>query len=177
VTILPQSNSAIVTAFASGHIAGAWVPEPYATEMVLQGGHVLVNEASLWPKGRFATTVLVVRKAFARQYPKAVQELLQGQQAANSFINAHPLEAQTLVNDQFATLAGKPLSATVLSDAWKNLTFTDDPVVSSWSTDAAHAKAVGLAVGNLPVSGIFDLAPLNALLTAAGQPAVSTGAR
>ena len=174
VTILPQSNSATVTAFASGHIAGAWVPEPYATEMILGGGHVLVSEASLWPKGRFATTVLVVRKQFAKQYPKAVQELLQGQVAANSFINAHPAQSQAEVNQQFATLAGKPLSATVLADAWKNLTFTDDPVVSSWSTDARHAAAVGLGVGSLPVNGIFDLAALNQILTADGQAPVST---
>jgi NitT/TauT family transport system substrate-binding protein len=173
VTILPQGNSAIVTAFASGHIAGAWVPEPYATEMVLDGGHVLVNEASLWPRGRFATTVLVVRKQFAHHYPKAVEELLRGQVAANSFINAHPSEAQALVNEQFSSLAGKPLSTSVLSEAWKNLVFTDNPIVSSWLADARHSASVGLGVGNLPVSGIFDLGPLNQILTADGQAPIT----
>jgi NitT/TauT family transport system substrate-binding protein len=177
VTILPQSNSAIVTAFASGHITGAWVPEPYATEMVLDGGHVLVNEASLWPKGRFATTVLVVRKQFARQYPKAVEELLQGQVEANTFINAHPAEAQALVNQQFTALAGKPLSTAVLSEAWKNLTFTNNPIESSWLTDAKHSAAVGLGVGNLPVSGIFDLGPLNQILTADGQAPITASSQ
>jgi NitT/TauT family transport system substrate-binding protein len=177
VTILPQSNSAIVTAFASGHITGAWVPEPYATEMVLDGGHVLVNEASLWPKGRFATTVLVVRKQFARQYPKAVEELLQGQVEANTFINAHPAEAQALVNQQFTALAGKPLSTAVLSEAWKNLTFTNNPIESSWLTDAKHSTAVGLGVGNLPVSGIFDLGPLNQILTADGQAPITASSQ
>lgn len=177
VTILPQSNSAIVTAFASGHIAGAWVPEPYATEMVLDGGHVLVNEASLWPRGRFATTVLVVRKHFAEQYPQAVKELLEGQVAANSFINARPAQAQALVNQQFTTLAGKPLSQTVITDAWKNLTFTDDPIESSWATDAKHAVAVSLGVGNLPVNGVFSLGILNQILTAEGQAPISAGSQ
>lgn len=175
VTILPQSNSAIVTAFASGHIEGAWVPEPYAIEMVLDGGHVLVNEASLWPKGRFATTVLVVRKQFAEQYPQAVKDLLDGQIAATKFINAHPVQAQALVDQQFASLAGKPLSQTVLGDAWKNITFTDDPIVSSWATDARHADAVGLGIGTIPVTGIFDLGPLNQILVADGQMPVGTG--
>jgi NitT/TauT family transport system substrate-binding protein len=175
VTILPQSNSAIVTAFTSGHIAGAWVPEPYATEMVLGGGHVLVDEASLWPGGRFATTVLVVRKQFAQQYPDAVKELLQGQIAATSFIAAHPVQAQALVNQEFATLAGKPLSQSVLAAAWKNITFTDDPVVSSWVTDAKHASTVGLGVGTLPVAGIFALGPLNELLASKGLAPVKTG--
>jgi NitT/TauT family transport system substrate-binding protein len=176
VTILPQSNSAIVTAFASGHIVGAWVPEPYATEMVLDGGHVLVNEASLWPKGQFATTVLVVRKQFAEQYPQAVKDLLEGHIAATKFLTAHTVQAQTLVNRQFASLAGKPLSQTVLSDAWKNITFTVDPIVSSWTTDAKHANAVDLGIGVLPVTGIFALGPLNQILTADGQMPVKTGA-
>lgn len=175
VTILPQSNSAIVTAFASGHIAGAWVPEPYATEMVLDGGHVLVDEASLWPKGAFATTVFVVRKQFATQYPQAVKELLEGHLAATSYISAHPAAAQALVNRQFATLAGKPLSDTVLSTAWKDVTFTTDPVVSSWVADAKHATAVGLGVGTVPITGIFSLGTLNDLLSSKGRSPVKTG--
>jgi len=176
VTILPQSNSAIVTAFASGQIAGAWVPEPYATEMVQEGGHVLVNEATLWPKGQFSTTVLVVRKQFAAQYPSAVRELLEGQVAATSFIDAHPVEAQQVVNQQFTSLSGKPLSQPVIAAAWKNIIFTDDPVVSSWATDATHATAVGLGVGSLPVSGIFDLGPLNQILLADHSAPVATPA-
>ena len=174
VTILPQSNSAIVTAFASGHIAGAWVPEPYATELVLDGGHVLVNEATLWPKGQFSTTVLVVRKQFAAQYPAAVRELLEGQVAATSFITTHAAQAQQVVNQQFTTLAGKPLSQTVLAEAWKNIVFTNDPVVSSWVADAKHANAVGLGVGGLPVSGIFALGPLDEILSSLDEAPVKT---
>ena len=164
VTILPQSNSAIVTAFVSGQIAGAWVPEPYATEMVQDGGHVLVDEASLWPKGKFATTVLVVRKAFAAEYPATVRDLLRAQVASVQFINAHPARAQQEVNQAFTTLAGKALSTSVLAAAWKKITFTVDPVVASWAADARHAAAVGLSVGTLSVDRIFDLGPLNAVL-------------
>ena len=174
VAILPQSNSAIVTAFASGQIAGAWVPEPYAAEMVQDGGHVLVNEASLWPKGQFATTVLVVRKQFASQYPATVKALLEAQVASTKFIVSHPAPAQAVVERAFAALAGKPLSQSVVSAAWKEITFTDDPVVSSWTTDAKDASAVGLGVGALPVSAIFHLGPLNQVLVADHLPSVTT---
>src|SRR6266536_2959196 len=51
-----KPNSAAVLEFASGQIDGGWEPEPYATEMVLDGGKRLVNEASLWPGGKFVTT-------------------------------------------------------------------------------------------------------------------------
>ena len=76
-----------------------------------------------------------------------MKDLLEGQIAANSFINLHPAQAQQIVNDQFTVLAGKPLAQSVLTAAWKNITFTDDPIASSWLVDARHASAVGLSVG------------------------------
>ena len=50
VSIVPQDNSTTVTAFQTGAIDGAWVPEPYATKLEKAGGKVLVNEADLWPR-------------------------------------------------------------------------------------------------------------------------------
>ena len=61
VSILPQANSTAITAFETGSIDGGWLPEPYAAQLVKAGGHVLVDERSLWPGGAFATTVLAVR--------------------------------------------------------------------------------------------------------------------
>src|SRR6266700_538636 len=50
VPITPVTpNSAAVLLFKSGQIAGAWEPAPYDIEMEQDGGHMLVNEASLWP--------------------------------------------------------------------------------------------------------------------------------
>ncbi|HST66448.1 MAG TPA: ABC transporter substrate-binding protein, partial [Mycobacteriales bacterium] len=46
VTIVPQDNSLTLTAFESGAIDGAWVPEPYATQLQQEGGKILVNEAT-----------------------------------------------------------------------------------------------------------------------------------
>ena len=37
VTILPQANATTLTSFEAGTIAGAWVPEPWVTEMVAKG--------------------------------------------------------------------------------------------------------------------------------------------
>ena len=43
VSIIPQDNSTTVTAFQTGAIDGAWVPEPYATLLKNEGGKVLVD--------------------------------------------------------------------------------------------------------------------------------------
>jgi sulfonate transport system substrate-binding protein len=175
VAIKPiKPNSAAVLEFASGQIDGGWEPEPYATEMVLDGGTRLVNEGSLWPGGKFVTTNLVVTQSFLKAHPSTVNGLLKGQIQANSYINANGTAAASVANAELTKLLGKGVKPNVLSAALPYLHFTNDPIASSLQTDAQHAVAVGLLspVKNLP--GIYDLGPLNALLKAAGQPQVSS---
>jgi NitT/TauT family transport system substrate-binding protein len=175
VSIKPiKPNSAAVLEFASGQIDGGWEPEPYATEMVLDGGTRLVNEASLWPGGKFVTTNLVVTQSFLSDHPSAVNGLLKGQIQANSYINSHRTAAASAANAELAKLLGKGLKPNVLSAALPYITFTNDPIAASLLTDAQHAAAVGLLSPVKNLSGIYDLGPLNALLKAAGQPQVSS---
>jgi NitT/TauT family transport system substrate-binding protein len=174
VSIVPQENAQTLETFKSGAISGAWVPEPWATRLVQEGGgKVLVNESELWPSNRFVTTHLIVRTKFLEEHPATVRALLDGQVKANRFVNDHPVEAQRAVNAGIEKITGKKLSDAVITAAWKNLEFTNDPVASSLATSAQHAEAVGL-LDRVDLDGIYELAPLNAALKAAGEPAVST---
>jgi NitT/TauT family transport system substrate-binding protein len=174
VSIKPiKPNSAAVLEFESGQIAGGWEPEPYATEMVLDGGTRLVNEASLWPGGQFVTTNLVVTQSFLKAHASTVNGLLKGQIEANSYINSNPSGAAAAANAELAKLTGKGLKPNVLSESLKYIKFTNNPISSSLVTDAQHAVAVGLLTPVKNLSGIYDLGPLNALLKADGQPQVS----
>ena len=167
-------NSDAVLAFKAGSIAGGWEPAPYDAEMVADGGHVLVNEASLWPGGQFVTTELVATQSFISANPTVVSDLLKGQIEANSFIASNKSAAETAANAELESLSGKSLKTPILQAAFAQVTFTNDPIASSLITDAAHAVAVGLLspVKNLPA--IYDLGPLNTLLTADGQSQVSS---
>jgi len=174
VAIKPiKPNSAAVLQFKSGQLDGGWEPEPYATEMVLDGGKRLVNEASLWPGGKFVTTNLVVTQSFLKAHPSAVNGLLKAQIQANSYINSSPAAAAQSANGELTELLGKGLPSDVLNQSLKYITFTNDPIASSLATDAQHAVAVGLLKPVNNLSGIYDLGPLNNLLKADGQPQVS----
>lgn len=165
VNILPQDNSTTLTSFASGSIAGAWVPEPWVARLVSEGGgHVLVNEKTQWPKGLFSTTCLVVTTSLLKDHPTVVQGLLAGQVATTTYLNANPTKAATEANTALATLTGKPLKTNELTPAWADMTFTDDPIVSSIVADVAHAKAAGFPATS--TAGLFDLGPLNRVLVA-----------
>ena len=175
VPIKPTTpNSAAVLAFQSGQLAGGWEPAPYDAEMVAAGGHVLVNEASLWPKGQFVTTNLVVTQAFLAAHPSAVNGLLKGQVDANNFISQHKTAAETAANAELTSILGKGLKPAILAAAFAQIKFTDNPIASSLLADAQHAAAVGLLKPVQNLSAIYDLGPLNKLLTAAGQPQVSS---
>ncbi|MDQ1443758.1 MAG: sulfonate transport system substrate-binding protein [Acidimicrobiaceae bacterium] len=172
VSIVPQENAQTLETFKSGAISGAWVPEPWATRLVQEGGgKVLVNEAELWPGGRFVTTHLVVRTDFLKAHPAAVRALLDGQVKADALVHDNPSEAQKLVNTGIEKITGKKLAEAVITGAWPNLEFTNDPVASSLKLSADHAKDVGLLPA-VRLDGIYDLALLNQALKAAGQPQV-----
>jgi NitT/TauT family transport system substrate-binding protein len=173
VPITPVSpNSNAVLEFKSGQIAGGWEPAPYDIEMQQDGGKVLVNEASLWPGGKFVTTNLVVAQSFLAAHPSVVTGLLKAQIQANNFINQNTSAAEAAANAELTTLTGKGLKPSVLPLAFKQITFTNDPIASSLATDAKHAVTVGL-LKPVNLNGIYDLGPLNALLKADGQAQVS----
>jgi NitT/TauT family transport system substrate-binding protein len=167
-------NSAAVLEFKSGQLAGGWEPAPYDAEMVAAGGHVLVNEADLWPNGQFVTTNLVVTQKFLAAHPTVVSDLLKGQIEATNFINSDKAAAETAANQELATYTGKSLKSSVLAASFAQVSYTNDPIASSLLTDAQHAESIGLLSPVPNLSGIFDLGPLNKLLAADGQQQVSS---
>src|ERR1700722_9186309 len=173
VAVTPiKPNSDAVLEFKSGQIAGGWEPAPYDAEMVEDGGKELVNEASLWPGGKFVTTNIVVSQAFLAAHAAVVSNLLKGQIEANNYIHNDTSAAEASANAELTTLLGKGLKSAPLAASFKDITFTNDPIASSLATDAKHAVAVGL-LKPVNLNGIYDLGPLNALLKADGQPQVS----
>ena len=172
VSVLPQDNSLTLTAFKQGQIDGAWVPEPWASRLVIEaGGKVLVDERDLWPQGRFVTTNLVVRTDVLQAHPKRIAALLEGLYQAVAYLNANPAAAQSLTNDAVGEITGKKLAAGVVSAAWPHLTFTLDPLPATLKTSADHAHEVGL-LASVNLKGLYDLTLLNQVLAAHNEPTV-----
>jgi NitT/TauT family transport system substrate-binding protein len=167
VSIKPTTpNSAAVLEFKSGQIAAASEPAPYDVQIVQEGGKVLLTEPGV-------TTVLMVTQSFLAAHPDVVADLLKANEDALNYIKSSPAQAEQAANAQLGAYTGKPLKAGVLDPAFKEITFTDDPDSASLTQDEQQAVAVGLLKPVDNLGGIFDLGPLNTILKAAGQPAVS----
>ena len=110
------------------------MPEPWATRLVTEGGgKILVNEATLWPKGQFATTLLLVKKTYLDAHADVIQNLINGVDS----IEPHQVrsdEGAEVTNDGLKQLTGKPLKAPIIAASFSHITFTLDPIASSLQT-------------------------------------------
>src|SRR5579859_7159588 len=173
VSVVPEGNSITLNAFRQGQIDGAWVPEPWASRLVVEGGgKVLVDERDLWPAGRFETTNLMVSTQFLKAHPVRVKALLEGLYQAMQYISSNPADAQTVTNDAVEQITGNKLATGVVSAAWPHMAFTLDPLASTLKASADHAHSLGL-LPSVSVNGLYDVNLLNQVLAAHGQPALA----
>ncbi|MDQ1723674.1 MAG: sulfonate transport system substrate-binding protein [Frankiaceae bacterium] len=172
VSIVPQDNAQSFDQFKSKAIDAAWVPEPWASRLVIDGGgKVLVNESDLWPGNKFATTLLVVRTKFLKDHPDQVKALVEANEQSIAFAASDPADAAKAVNSQLKSLTGKALADAVIASAFKNLTLTDDPLAATIVEQANRAADLGF-IQKPDLSGILDLTILNDVRKATNLPAI-----
>lgn len=163
VTISPMANADQISLFQQKQLDGSWVPEPWVSRLVSEaGGELLVDERDLWPNGSFATTVIIVSTDFLEQHPDLVKQWLTAHVAVTDWINAHPTEAQALVNTEIEKLTGAALDETVLANAWERLDPTYVPDQTSIDTFRGHAETLGfIQAAGLDFNQLYDFSLLS----------------
>jgi NitT/TauT family transport system substrate-binding protein len=170
VAINPTENAQTLKLFQNGKLDGAWLPEPWASRLVLQAGaKVLVDEKDLWDgsgtgkPGEFPTTILIVNKKFAAEHPETVQALLKGHVDAVQWLNDTPAaEKASVVNAALKQDAGKALSQEVIDRSLQNIVFTVDPLAGTYKKLLQDGVEAG-TTKQADLSGLFDLTALNAV--------------
>lgn len=175
VQIVPTDPANILTLFKQGTIDGAWVAEPWATRLVAEAkGQVFVDERSLWPNGKFATTNVVVRKQFLDQHPDLVTKFLQADVATVQYIKNNTASAKTIVNSEIKRITGKALPQNEIDAAFANMDITYDPLADSLLQSANRAYTLGFLGKSEPdLTGLYNLSLLNTVLTGQGLATVS----
>ncbi|MGP4031733.1 ABC transporter substrate-binding protein [Pseudarthrobacter sp. 1C304] len=170
VAINPTENAQTLKLFQDGKLDGAWLPEPWASRLVLQAGaKVLVDEKDLWDKGEFITTVLIVNKKFAAAHPDTVKALLKGHTESVDWLNTTaPGEKSRVLNAVLKESAGAALPDDVIGRSLQNITFTADPLAGTYRKLLQDGVDAG-TTSQADINGIFDLTALNSVL--GGNPA------
>jgi NitT/TauT family transport system substrate-binding protein len=167
VDVIPTPNAQIIDLIHNKQLDGAWVPEPWASRLVVEGDcRVLVDERDLWPNGDFVTAHIIVRAEYLEAHRDVVRAWVDAHVAVTQWMLANPAEARQVVNAEVAKLSGKPLSSAVLDAAWSRMKPTWDPIAPSLRACADAAFNAGFLREKPDLSGIYDLGPLNDVLRA-----------
>ncbi|HEU4668594.1 MAG TPA: ABC transporter substrate-binding protein [Arthrobacter sp.] len=179
VAINPTENAQTLKLFQDGKLDGAWLPEPWASRLVLTAGaKVLVDEKDLWDgslsgkPGEFPTTILIVNQKFAADHPDTVKALLKGHVKSVEWLNgAADGEKASVINAALKEAAGAELKADVIDRSLKNIVFTVDPLAGTYQKLLADGVAAG-TTKKADINGIFDLRALNSV---SGEKTSATG--
>ena len=162
LTLLPLSNPDQLTMFRKKQIDGAWVPEPWATRLVVeQKGKVFLEESSLWPNGKFVITNILVSTKFLNDKPDLVKAFLV---EVTQQINADKAAAAQVLNAELKRETGKALPDAVIARAMERVEFTWDPISSSLRKSAEAAHKIGFLRTHPDLKGIYSLTTLNEVL-------------
>lgn len=177
VGIIPTDNSTILALFKRGDVDGGWLPEPWASRLVLESGaKVLLDEKDIWPGGQFVTTNIIASQKFLSAYPGTIRSVLQANNSAIKWIAKNLLPAKDVVQVQVKKWTGSQLADPVINRAWGNLRFTWDPLPATLKKSADDAVTAGLLnLKSGALNGIYDLRLLNSVLKAAKAKSVSAG--
>ncbi|WP_461163987.1 ABC transporter substrate-binding protein [Arthrobacter sp. R4-81] len=168
VAINPTENAQTLKLFLDGKLDGAWLPEPWASRLVLDAGaKVLVDEKDLWDgslsakPGEFPTTILIVNKKFAAEHPETVEALLKGHVQSVKWLNDTPVpEKAAKLNAALEKVAGKALPQNVIDRSLQNIDFTVDPLAGTYKKLLQDGVEAG-TTKQADINGIFDLTTLN----------------
>ncbi|MBP1232429.1 NitT/TauT family transport system substrate-binding protein [Arthrobacter sp. PvP102] len=180
VAINPTENAQTLKLFQDGKLDGAWLPEPWASRLVLQAGaKVLVDEKDLWDgsltgkPGEFPTTILIVNKKFAADHPDTVKALLKGHAESVAWLNsAAAAEKAGVLNAALKEFGSAELPADVIERSLKNIVFTVDPLAGTYKKLLEDGVKAG-TTKQADVNGIFDLTALNSVTAETGGSKVS----
>jgi NitT/TauT family transport system substrate-binding protein len=173
VDVQPIANADSLALFQQGELDGAWVPEPWGTRLIQEaGGEVYLDEAELWPDGKYVTTHLIVSTELLEERPDIVEGLVRATVATTQWINANSEEAKTIVNARIEEISGAALPQEVIDAAWENIEITYDPVTSSLVKSAEDAYELGYLEEEPDLDGIYSLDILSSVLEEKGLPPV-----
>lgn len=158
VDIVQYAPADVIELFRRGEIDAAWLPEPWVSRAIKDtGAFVVTDERSLWPSGKFATAVVIVRKDFAKANRDVVARLIRAHRAAVDAINTDQKSAELIISQQIAKLSqGKTLAPEVLVGSFSRTDITYEALDESILTYADRAKELGyLKKGRDGIGGLI----------------------
>jgi NitT/TauT family transport system substrate-binding protein len=145
VDVVQYAPADTLNQFRQKAIDAAWVPEPWVARLETEAGaKIVLEEAALWPDGKFSTAVVVARTEFLEKNPMLVAAFLDAHIAAVEAIQKDPENARRVIGERIKSLSsGKAIPETILKTALERTEITYDALPESVRTFADWSKELG----------------------------------
>lgn len=145
VRLLALASSDIRVQMMRGQLAGAWLPEPWATRLVSEGiATRLFDERTLWDGGRFATALLAGRRDFEQARATETAAIAEALRVEVARALADPVACEEEAYGEVKRLVSNPGPRPLFHEAWSMVDFTNDPMKLEVAAFARDAEALGL---------------------------------
>ncbi len=127
VTITATANAYILQLMQNGEIDAACVPEPWAETLMNEcEAKVICDENEIWGNGSYPVAVVVARKEFAEENPEILEKFLETHGIMTDYLNDHPDDAMTAINEEINIVTGKSINDDILKASLEHITFSTD---------------------------------------------------
>jgi NitT/TauT family transport system substrate-binding protein len=156
VNVTAVANADVQSLMDRGDVDAALVPEPWGSLLESKCGAIAVLDADrLWNEGKYATTVVLVRKDFLMEHPEIVEQFLEEHHIVTGYIGENTEESKIMINEQITLLTGKAIPGEVLDRAFSRLVITDE-IEEKSIEEYAILSLEGGFIQNLPDDKMID---------------------
>lgn len=152
VFVLPTANPDQLSLFQQGKIDAVWTVEPWVSRIEREaGGKVFLEQKDV------VTTVLVARAKVLEQQADVVARFAKAHRELTEWIQAHPAEAQALVQRGLSDEVKREIKLELVVSSWQRLTFASDINLTSIENLVTDARGLGFIRGDVDLSRILHL--------------------
>jgi len=152
VFVLPTANPDQLSLFQQGKIDAVWTVEPWVSRIEREaGGKIYVEQKDA------VTTILVSSVKFLKSQPEIVKKFAQAHRELTDWINAHPAEAQALVQRGLSDEVKREIKLELVVAAWQRLTFTSEITLSSIESLVTDARQLGFIRGEVDLARFISI--------------------
>jgi len=138
VSVLPTANPDQLLLFKQGKIDAVWTVEPWVSRIEREaGGKIFLEQTDA------ITTILVASVSALKNKRPLVEKFVQAHRELTDWLNAHPAEAQALVQRGINEAVRGKMPVELVQDAWKRLRFTADVQRQPFRELVAQARNLG----------------------------------
>ncbi len=157
VDIIQAENPDIGMLFDKKAVDAAFVPEPWASKLVMENGaNIVMDYDKFWNNGKYPVTVIIARTDFIKKNPELIKKFINTHKELTNFANENREITKERVNGELKRITGKEIAKNVIDSAFSRVIFSSEIDKNAVIEMSEIMKSMGNIKKESKVDGIFE---------------------